>query len=261
MDLDELLSTTAPSIYSLGSAFYFHPETLRVGREHGMDGLTFYVIGRGGVLGDVEPAVVGSAFGYFEPKLIAKFWERGRKKMAPRAAARLHLSCGHTFGRSVFGDLDLAGFCAAAEAVVTAVDPAAMPLFAGFSAEPLPDDAPARAVQLSVVLRELRGSAHLVAVVATGLSPLAAHALRRPDAIELFGWSTDDVPDLTGAEEEALARADALTNRLLATPYSVLDEAGRVALGRGVEAMVAAMADAGPGAAPVERPASAPRPD
>ncbi len=261
MDIDELLSTTAPSIYSLGSAFYFHPETLRVGREHGIDGLTFYVIGRGGVLGDVEPVVVASAFGYFEPGLIAKFWERGRKKMAPREAARLHLSCAHTYGRSVFAGLDLTGFCAAAEAVVQAADPAAMALFAGFCAEPLPDDVPARAAQLSVVLRELRGGAHLVAVVATGLSPLVAHALRRPDAIEMFGWSTDDVPELTGAEEEALASADALTDRLLATPFGVLDEGGRVALGRGVEAMVAAMAEAGPGAALIERPASAPRPD
>ena len=108
---------------------------------------------------------------------------------------------------------------------------------------------------MAVVLRELRGGAHLVAVVATGLSPLAAHALRRPDVIELFGWSNDDVPELTGAEEEALARADALTDRLLAAPYGVLDETGRVALGRGVEAMVAAMAESGPGAAAIERPA------
>ena len=164
--------------------------------------------------------------------------------VAPREAARLHLECAHRFARARFDGVDgLDGFCASAEAVVAAADPAALALFAGFTAEPLPDDLPARAMQLAVVLRELRGSVHLVAVVASGLAPMTAHYLRRAGDFEMFGWGADMVPPVTGADRAALAEADGLTDQLLAVPYGALDEDGRVALARGVEAMVAALAD------------------
>jgi hypothetical protein len=238
MTLEELLAATAPPLYALGAAVYFAPETLEAGKAAGLDGFTFYFVGRGGVLGDVEAEVVSSAFGYFEPKLLRTFWDRGRQVVAPREAARLHLECAHRFGRQHFADIEgLDGFCAAAEAVAAAADPAALALFAGFAAEPLPDDVPARAAQLGIVLRELRGSVHLVAVVASGMAPRVAHYLRRPGEFGMFGWSPEDAPVVTGDDRRALAAADALTDRLLAVPYGVLDEAGRRALADGAGAI------------------------
>jgi hypothetical protein len=243
MTPDELIAATAPAVHTLGSAYYFVPETLARGKELGLDGFRFYFLGRGGVLGDVEAPVVASAFGYFEPGLLKTMWDSGRQVAEPRQTSRAHLECAHRYGRARFGDVaELGDFCAAAEAVVAAANPAGLALFAGYVAEPLPDDLPARAMQLVAVLRELRGSAHLLAVVASGLSPKVAHYLRRPDDFALFGWSEDDVPAVTDEDHRALAGADVLTDRLLVSAYEVLDGAGRDSLSAGVERMEAALA-------------------
>ena len=243
MTPDELIAATAPAVHTLGSAYYFVPETLARGKELGLDGFRFYFLGRGGVLGDVEAPVVASAFGYFEPGLLKTMWDSGRQVAEPRPVGRAHLECAHRYGRARFGDVaELGDFCAAAEAVVAAADPAGLALFAGYAAEPLPDDLPARAMQLVAVLRELRGSAHLLAVVASGLSPKVAHYLRRPDDFALFGWSEDDVPVVTDEDHRALAGADVLTDRLLGPAYQVLDGAGRNSLAAGIERMEAVLA-------------------
>ncbi|HEX3947793.1 MAG TPA: hypothetical protein VHW47_08805 [Acidimicrobiales bacterium] len=235
---EQTIAATAPAVYELGAAYYFAPDTLARGKELGLDGFRFYFLGRGGVLGNVEAPVVASAFGYFEPGLLAKMWSSARRVADPRETARAHLDCAHRYGREQFGDLaGLDRFCAAAEAVVAAVDPAGLALFAGYAAEPLPDDPPARAMQLVAVLRELRGSVHLLAVVAAGLSPRAAHYLRRPDDFALFGWSEADVPEVTEEVRRAQAAADALTDRLLRPFYAALDARGAEALVAGIERM------------------------
>ena len=93
------MSTVCPTIGSLGSGFYFSPETLAVGKEMGLDGLRWYILGRGGVLGNVEAPVVSAAFGYFNPSLIDKMWNSARAVIEPRTAgARYHL-CAAEHGR------------------------------------------------------------------------------------------------------------------------------------------------------------------
>ncbi|MDA8358525.1 MAG: evbL [Actinomycetota bacterium] len=243
MNATQVVSTTAPAIYSLGSAYYFAPETLQVGKEAGLDGFRFYFLGRGGVLGDVEAPVIASAFGYFEPTLLQGMWDSAREVMSPREAARLHLQCAHRYGRAHFSQVGgLDDFCAAAETIVAAADPAGLALFAGYASEPLPEDLPARAMQLVAVLRELRGSAHLLAVVASGLAPKAAHYLKRPGDFGLFGWSDDDVPQVTDDDHRAMAAAEELTDRLVRVPYEALDGYGRTSFVTGVERMEAALA-------------------
>lgn len=243
MDTYELITSTAPAVSTLGSSFYFVPATRERGKELGLDGFRFYFIGRGGVLGDVEVPVVASAFGYFEPGLLKTMWESARRLVSPREAGRAHLECARGYGRAHFaGVAELGGFCAAAEEVVAAADPAAMSLFAGYAAEPLPEDLPARAMQLVVVLRELRGGAHLLAVVASGLSPKTAHYLRRPADFALFGWSEEDVPEVTDKDHLAYAAAESLTDRLLLPAYGVLDSEGRDNLEVGIACMQAAVA-------------------
>lgn len=243
MTPDELVTTVCPTIGTFGAAYYFAPATLARGRALGLDGFRFYFLGRGGVLGDVEAPVVASAFGYFEPSLVRAVWDSARAKAEPRHAGREHLAAAHEFGRDHFSAVaQLEGFCAAAEAVVAAADPAGLALFAGVAAEPLPEDPPARAMQLLAVLRELRGSAHLLSVVACGLSPRVAHFLRRPNDFTRFGWSDDDVPTVTKRDRERLADSERLTDRLVRGPYSVLDDEGQAALVAGLERMEAAIA-------------------
>ena len=63
----DVIHAIAKPTGDIGASFYFDPDTLARGKELGLDGFRFYVLGRGGVLGDVEPDVVRSAFGYFHP--------------------------------------------------------------------------------------------------------------------------------------------------------------------------------------------------
>ncbi|MDA8147760.1 MAG: hypothetical protein M0Z93_03150 [Actinomycetota bacterium] len=245
MTPEELVADACPKIGVLGSAFYFTPETVARGKELGLDGFRFYFLGRGGVLGNVEPAVVQSAFGYFESGLATKMWSSARERttLTEREVGREYVLASQEFGRRNFAGLaGLEELCGAAESVVASVHPAGLALYAALAAEPLPDDAPARAMQLVTVLRELRGSIHLLAVVAAGVSPMVAHYYRRPGDFTTFGYSEDDAPEITGEIEEAMHAVDAHTDRLMAQAFGVLSEPERAALADGVNRMAAAVA-------------------
>jgi hypothetical protein len=236
----DVITAIAGPTATIGSVFYFHPDTLARGKELGLDGFRFYVLGRGGVLGDVEPDVVLAAFGYFEPGLVDKLWRSATEIVAPRDAAREYLACNAALGRKLFAGIDgLDAYADAAAKVVAAVDVAGLSLFAGIRAEPVPADDPARAAHHAVLLRELRGSAHLVAVRAAGLTGPVAHAIKRPDDVAMFGWS--EPPVVTDADRAAHARAETLTDDILVPAFSVLDDAEAAALVAGTEAMAAAL--------------------
>lgn len=238
----DLVQEVSPHINVIGSAYYFTPETLRVGKELGLDGFRFYFLGRGGVLGDVEAPVVESAFGYFAPQLVSRIWDSGRQRVGPRDAARAHLGCAEQYGRSHFSRCQgLDAFCAAAEAIVAATDPAGLALYAGVAAEPLPEDTAGRAMRLAVTLREHRGSAHLLAIVANGLSAKLAHRIRRPNDVGLFGWDTDERIQVTEEDLARLAAADELTDQLLARSFDALDPDARAAFSDGVHQMSSAL--------------------
>lgn len=232
METLELVRTVSPMLGTLGAAWYFTPETMQIGADVGLDGFRFYFLGRGGVLGDVEWPVVHAAFGYFEPSLVEKMWTSGSKLVRPRDAARAHLRACAEHGRRHLGGVDgLEAYCATAEAIVAEArrDPAGLSLFAGLAAEPLPDDLPGRAMVITAVLRELRGSAHLVAVVASGLATPVAHRIHRPDALALFGWAPDAVPEPTEADQKAYRAAEELTDQMVARFYAAVDrDAGGV---------------------------------
>ncbi|MDQ6840064.1 MAG: hypothetical protein M3137_17470 [Actinomycetota bacterium] len=242
----ELVTEVSPLIADMGYRYYFAPETEAVGKELGLDLFSFYFLGRGGVLGDVEWPVVAAAFGYFSPDAVSMMWNGARAKLAPRHAARRHLGCCAEFGRRhLAGVAGLEAFCAAAEMVHTSAQRSlgALALYAGMAAEPVPEDLPARAMHLVAMLREHRGSVHLVAVVAAGLDPAVAHYLRRPDDWRLFGWTAEQVPTVTDIDRRRLAAVDAATDRLVTPAYAVLDDPGRRALSEGIQAMHAALGD------------------
>jgi hypothetical protein len=242
MTPEELVRAASPLIGKLGAAFYFVPATTARGAELGLDTLGFYVLGRGGVLGNVEPPVVASAFGYFSPQRVADMWSAATEVAAPRATAKAFMECGHEFGRSHFsGIAGLDAYCAAAESVVAAAHPAGLALFAGLAAEPFPDDLPARAMHLTAVLREYRGSVHLLAVVASGIEPMVAHFIRRPQMFGVFGYAPEETPEPTEADIAALAAADVMTDRLVRPSFATLAEPEAQGLLDGLRAMQAAL--------------------
>ena len=240
MDARSTLTRIAAPTGDIAAAFYFVPETVAAGKELGLDGFKFYILGRGGALGDVPAAVVSAAFGYFEPGLIENQWAKARAICEPGVAAQAYFDeCGRR-GAERFGDLEgLDAYCEAADVVIGQASLAARPLFAGIAQLDCSDDVAARAAQKSAVLRELRGSAHLVAVAASGLTDAQAHAMRRPKDVEMFGWpSPPELPDDGPARLDA---AEELTNDLLEPDFAGLDDAQAAALVAGTEAMHAAL--------------------
>lgn len=224
----ELIAAACPIIGDAGSSFYFTPETIERGQAFGLDRGPFYFIGRGGVLGDVDHAVVSSAFGYFNPAVVERVWNAARQQIAPRTAGALYHECCADHGRrTLAGVAGLDEFNAAASKVLAAADADSLALFAGINAEPRVSDAPGLALQLIAVLREFRGSAHLVALRAVGLNSKIAHLVKRPEMARGFGWSDADMPTVTPEITSALAEAEVFTDRIVLPAFAVLDTAER----------------------------------
>ncbi len=218
---DQALATvqaTSADINKLGAGFYFTPDTLGRGKELGMpNGMAWYVLGRGSVLGDCDAEIVSSAFGYFEPGMVRKMWEAGTAVMTASAAAPAYAECARAWGRATFGGVKQAGrFADISEKIIANADSASMALFAGWKRQPLgaKDDPAGRAGMAFNVLRELRGSAHLTAVIAVGLTPQEAHYTKGGvPRWKLFGYSEDATP----APKKALwNKAEKMTDALTA---------------------------------------------
>ena len=193
-----------------------HPEVLGPCRDFGYpNGYAYYIAGRGGVLGDVDSDVVGSAFGFFEPSLLRKMWDTGVAVEGGRAAsARYGTACAQ-WGRS-----RLAGFDGAERMadlirhVVDSVDSAGLALFAGWRSQPRPTDPEGLAYFATYVLRELRGSAHIAAIVASGITPLEAMLVSGGEGrAQQFGW-TEPFPDVSHLID-LRTQTEALTDEIM----------------------------------------------
>lgn len=234
----ELVSIAAPIIGETGMAYYFTPETLAVGAGHGMDGLVWYIVGRGGPLGDVEGEVVAAAFGYFNPQTIAAAWTAGTAKLPAREAGREYLRCAAEFGRAkLAGIANIDALAGALGKVQAAADPQGLSLYAAHAAEPMVDDAPGRTMQLLSKLRELRGSAHLLSLRALGIEPRTAHFAKRPEMYKMFGWDADNPPHVSDDTRASLAEAEALTSRIVTPAFAVLNDAERDTVASGLRAV------------------------
>jgi hypothetical protein len=245
MSPEELTDVVSPIFGRVGAEWYFVPETLTRGKAVGLDGHRFYFLGRGGTLGPVGWRVVCSAFGYFNPSLVERIWTTAIERCTVDVAVAAHLAGCADFGRRRLSQVDgLGPFCEAAEQVIAtaSADLGGLTLFAGYISQPLPDDPPARAMQLAATLRELRGSVHLISVVATGMATPVAHAIRRPADLEMFGWKAGEVPEPTEEDRRRLDDADRLTDGVMARHYGALDGRAGEALVTGAKAIDTALA-------------------
>jgi hypothetical protein len=238
MTNQELLDAACPTIGEIGAAFYFIPETAAVGKELGLRGMEFYVLGRGGSMGDTPPAAVAAAFGYFKPSMLTGIWSDAAAKVSPRVAGKAHLECAANLGRAKFANVEgLTDIVAALDAVNNTADPDGLSLYASMRAEELTSDAPGRAMQLVALLREFRGSAHLVGLRAAGLASMIAHHVKRPDMVQAFGYTEEDAPTITDEVHIKLATAEKITDAIVEPAYAVLTEAQRTQLVQGVAAL------------------------
>src|SRR5213080_131805 len=213
------------AVLELGGGFSHDPKTMRRARQLGLSGWAFYVAGRGGALGDVRSDTVAAAMGFIAPEAVRNGWEAARKVAPPPeiAAESLAECCrwGVEHLESFYG---LARLIELAERVVVEAETAGLPLFAAWRAMPIPDDSPgARAAVLLYLLREQRGCGHILAVRASGLSPLEA-IIAGPDGeagATSFGWQPPYPP--FGPLVRRRTWAEAVTDRIAGQAYRVLD--------------------------------------
>ena len=240
---EETVQVADKILHDVGSVWMLHPDTQARGEAHGYPKrLAFYFAGRGGVLGDVDAGVVTAAMGWWHPGLVRLMWDRGASVAGARQGARRYAqACADWADEHLTGFAEADRLAGLAGKVVSGAEESGLPLFAGWRAEPLADGGPARLLQLVHVLREWRGSVHLVATTAAGLGPLEAILPNEgPQQARFFGWR-DELPDCAHLRDRHV-RAQETTDRLVADTYErVLTPAERaefVGLLRGLRDVV-----------------------
>jgi hypothetical protein len=147
----------------------------------------------------------------------------GRSHAKPEEGAAVYTEICQRWGEEHLAGFDgterLGQLC---ERVVESASPLGAPMFVGWRDQPRPAAGPAWTFQLCQVMRELRFSRHVVAVQASGMSPLDA-ILSGPAGewnAEFFGWQRPypDVSSLT----EARAEIEDATDRIHAPDFEVL---------------------------------------
>jgi len=220
----ELSCSLKHVVSEVGGGFMISPEAKSAGKEHGYRGWAFYMGGRAGVLGDTSPAVVAAALGFLEPKMVEAAWQASAAVAPAAETAQRYAEVCRTWGRNRWAGLDgLDRLAHLLQGVVERVDPAGLPVFAGWHELPLPEDPAGRCAQLLQVLREHRGGAHLVAVRAVGLHPLEAIVAGSGGVgnARFFGWP-EPFPEIEGQVQARRAEAERLTTELVSPAYAGL---------------------------------------
>jgi len=220
----QLAELVDPSLNALGVKYMLDPETGAIGKAAGYPrGFPFYMAGRGGVLGDVDPDVIYAAFMFFDKELVTSAWNQGIAVEGPGPASRRYAGAADAWAvANMKPSADLPRFTELARKIVDGVDSAGLTLFAGLRALGLPSGEVERAYRLATYLRELRGCVHMHAVRAQGLTALQAmlassHGERMAG---LHGYQPPypDCSHLVAKRE----RAEALTDELMGDIYDAV---------------------------------------
>ena len=236
----ETVRALAQPIGDVGGKFMLHPETIAACKDFGYpNGFAYYVVGRGGVLGDVDADVVSAAFGPFAPSLVRVMWEAGIGVEGAKAGAQRFADACAAYGRKRLADTaGLDRFIELGERVIAAVPISGHSLFVGWRVMPRPTDNAARAYLLMHLLREWRGSAHIMAVAASGLTPVQAILTRyfdSGDGVETatkFGWQPPfaDVKHLVATRTAAEKLTDVFQESVYESALSPEERAEFVAV-------------------------------
>lgn len=212
--LIDSVAAAGAAIEKAVAVFMLHPETyggsVAAGYQNPLAG---YVAGRGGVLGEATGATVGAVFAVFEPTGLAALWDEGVAVRGALGAAEVYWNQTADFGRKYLAGAEgLERLADLGERLIAATPTTASALFAGWRAMPLADDAPARALQVMFVLRELRAGLHFNALSLSGITPVEAHMLNKgPGYTSMFGWPE---PFADGADKrDRYSEIEQATNR------------------------------------------------
>jgi hypothetical protein len=229
----ELAAAAAhPLVREIDGAWSTCPITLRRARLLELPGWSFYVAGRGGVLGDdARPEAVAAAIGVIAPDAVRSGWDAARKVGPAAVAASRLVECARWGDERLTAAAGRSRLIELAERVVTAADAGGLFLFAATRAMPAPDGGPgARAALLIHLLREYRAGALLLAVRASGLTPIEA-LIAGPDGEEeavAYGWDPP-YPARAGVMRRFVF-AEALADRITGQGYGALAAGERAEL-------------------------------
>lgn len=216
MDALTAARRTATPIGDLGAKFMLDGHAYKRGAELGLpSGMGTYMLGRLGVLGDVDLDTAVDAAFFWAPETIAANWSAEDSAMTPSAAAPLYGQVCVERGREYLSGFEGAGRLAdLLEQMVDSADDTDAALFAGWRDLERPSDPEGRAYLLAQVARELRFCRHICAVRAADTEPLAMVLAKGGEAnANLFGWSDHSCgpvdPDVHAAIEAATDQASA----------------------------------------------------
>lgn len=220
-DLADAAAAAGTAMEQAVAIFMLHPENFGASVAAGYENpLAGYVAGRGGVLGEATGATVSAVFAVFEPNGLAAMWDEGVAVRGAAGAAQQYWAQAADFGRKYLSAAQgLDRIAALGEKIIAVTPIAGLPLFAGWRAMPLADDAAARALQVMFVLRELRAGVHFNALTISGIAPVEAHMLNKgPQYTTMFGWSE---PFADGADKkDRYAEIEQATNRRMAEIFA-----------------------------------------
>ncbi|MBO4205801.1 SCO6745 family protein [Micromonospora echinofusca] len=232
MTPEQTAAASKPLVVEVGGAFHQWPGTLHRARLLGISSWAFYVAGRGGALGDVRAGTVAAALGFIAPDAVADGWDAVVRVTSPAEVATVSYTECCRWGAEHLSDLPgLDRLVELTGRAVAAADPTGMPLFAAWRAMPVPDGSSgARAAAHLHVLRELFIGAHLIAVRAAGMTPLAAVVAgpEGPAGAVACGW-----PPPYPAVAPLVRRriwAESVTDRLVSPAFAGLDPVERTEL-------------------------------
>lgn len=205
----------------------------RLAAELGMrSGEDLWIVGRAGVIGDGDADVAAAGLAFLAPERVRSAWESLPEGLTHRQVADAYAALCAQWGSAELARFDQKRMVRLDELgrhIANAADLSLGAVFAGWRAQPQPDDVNAKAALTMHVLRELRGAAHITAVNACGITPLdavlaspAAPPRSGPVWAEHLGWR-GPFADPNDARD-ARAEAERLTSRMLVPIYSSIGD-------------------------------------
>jgi hypothetical protein len=210
------------------------PLTDRLAGELGLrSGSDLWIVGRAGVLGDGDADVAAAGLAFLAPQRVRAAWDSLPDGLSHRRVADAYTELCCSWGVRELSRFDPARMRRLDELgrnIADVADGSIGAVFAGWRAQPQPDDVNARVALTMHVLRELRGGAHIIAVNACGITPLdavlaspAPPPRSGPPWAEHLGWS-GPFRDAEWARE-ARMQAERLTSRILLPIYASIGDA------------------------------------
>jgi hypothetical protein len=225
-DILDAVHAAGAAIGEAVAIFMLHPETFQQSIAAGYpDPFSAYFAGRGGVLGNAAAHTVNAVLVVFEPNMVRIFWDQGVAVHGAEGGAKLYWDQCADFARKYLASAEgLDHLAAIVEKIIATAPDSGLPLFAGWRHMLLADDAPARALQVMFVLRELRAGVHFNALTVSGLSPIEAHMLNKgPEYTAFHGWQ-EPFADGADKKDRYVAVEEATDRRMAEIIEDALDD-------------------------------------